>query len=57
MEKPSLAEFYQKYCRILFDNEKCEPAIRNVDVEFFNMVENAQKEGKNIIINKNRRIN
>lgn len=55
-EKLSMAEFYQKYCHIQLEDGKREPALRDADMEFFNMVEKAQKEGKQLITNRGRGI-
>lgn len=51
-----MAEFYQKYCHIQLEDGKREPALRDADMEFFNMVEKAQKEGKQLITNRGRGI-
>ncbi len=47
----SLAEFYETYCHI----NKQKPVLREVDKEFFDMVDKAKVDGKNIIMNWGRK--
>ncbi len=56
-EKLSMAEFYQKYCNIQTEDGKRAPALRDADIEFFNMVEQAHKENKQIAMSRGRGTN
>jgi hypothetical protein len=53
----SIAEFYQKYFRVMTEDDKRYPAFRDADMEFFNMVDKAAKEGKYLLMNKPRPFN
>ena len=50
-KKPSRLEFHLKYCR---DQNGKLPTFREVDKQFFDMVDKAHKEGKQLIISKGR---